>query len=97
MVGTDDAAALAGGPVDQRCGAVQADIAEGARHTVAATDHDDALADEAEGVEIAGLGNIVQVADHLPGRGEDPFPLGGKEAGVGIDPPRQAEAAHPDR
>jgi hypothetical protein len=31
------------------------------------------------------------MANHLPGRGEDPFPLGGKKAGVGIDPSRQAE------
>ena len=46
-----------------------------------------------EGVEIAGPGNIVQMADQLPGRGEDPFLLGGKEAGVGIDPARQAEAS----
>ena len=91
MVGTDDAAALAGGSVEQRSGAMQTDIAEGARHTVAAANHEDALADELEGVEIADRGNVIQMANHLPGRGEDPFPLGGKKAGVGIDPSRQAE------
>ena len=79
------------GPSSSLRATVQADIAEGARYSVAAANDDDALADELERVEIAGLRNVVQMADHLPGRGEDAFPLGGKKAGVGIDPSWQAE------
>ena len=60
---------------------MQADIAERTRHTVAASDHNDALTDELEGVEIAGPGDIAQMAHYLPGRGEDPFAFDGKEAG----------------
>ncbi len=90
MVGADDAAALAAGAVQQPRRAMQADIVEGPRNPVLAAHHDDAFADEVEAVIVAGVRNVVQMADHLPGRRQHLVLLGFEKAGVGIDPARKA-------
>ncbi len=91
MVGADQAPALAGRAIDQPGGAVAADIVEAADHAVLAADHDDAFAQIIEGVVAAGRGQVVLVADHLPGGAEQTLPLDREELGIGIEPGRQAD------
>ena len=52
--------------------------------------HDDRLVEEIEGVIVARLGDVVEVADDLPRRPEHPLGLVGEEFLVVIEPARQA-------
>src|SRR6266849_9163955 len=48
-----------------------ANIEKGAQAAVVAADHKERLAVDVNGEELAGLGNLVEAADHLPVGGED--------------------------
>src|SRR5882672_10818715 len=64
-------AAMACGPVEQPRRAMAADIVERADSAVVAAQCNDRLAEIIEGDVIAGVRDIVDVADDLPGRAED--------------------------
>jgi hypothetical protein len=84
-------AAVAARPIDHPRGAVAANVVEGADLVVVAAHHDQALAEEVEGVEVPRLGNVRQVADDLPAGAEHRRLLRLEEICVVIDPAGQAE------
>ena len=59
---------------------------------VLAAHRDQGLAEEIEGMVIAGIGYVVEMAHHLPGSREYPLLLGLEEIGIAVDPPRQTES-----
>ena len=67
-----------------------ADIGEGAQRTVIAAHDDDALAEIVDRVEIAGVGDLVLVADDLPRRPQHTLDLDRMIFGIGIEPAGQA-------
>jgi hypothetical protein len=68
-----------------------ADVVERAHHAVVAADDDDRLVEEVEGVIVARLRDVVDMADHLPRRPEHPLGLVSEEFRVMIEPARQAQ------
>jgi hypothetical protein len=77
-------------PIEEPRGAVPAGVVEAADLAVFAADHDDALAQEVEGVEIAGAGHVVDVADDLPALAENELLLELEELRLAVYPARQA-------
>ena len=91
VVGADEAvAAVAAGAVGDPRGAVAADVVEAAHHAVGAAQGEDALVQEVEGLVVAGVGHVVDVADDLPGLPKQRPLLQLEEARVGVEPRRQA-------
>ena len=56
---------------DDGGGVVAADVEEGAELVVVAADDDDGFAGDVGGEEVAGVSELVEAADGLPGAGED--------------------------
>ena len=91
MIGAGQPLGAARLAVDQPRAAVAADIGEGAHHTVAAANHDHALAEQVERAPVASVWNVVGVADDLPRRADQPLHLDPEIFGIAIDPAGQAE------
>ncbi len=72
MVGTDYAAGtMSGCAVEQPGSPMAAHIEERLDAVVASADHDQGLTEKIQGVIIAGIRDVIEVADDLPRRGED--------------------------
>jgi hypothetical protein len=68
-----------------RSGAMAADVEEAAEFPVGAADNKKRFADQFSGEEVAGIFDLIDVADDLPGFGEDVFLLGGGDHGIGVE------------
>src|SRR3546814_6795428 len=91
MIGTDDAhAAIALRPVEKPRRPVPADIVERAHLPVMAAHGEHQFAEEVERMIITGLRDVVDMADELPGRHEQPFGLQLEELRIEVGPGRQA-------
>src|SRR5262249_21038508 len=87
MIGTHDArAAVAVPAVEEARGAVAADVVEGAHLAVLAAHDEGALAIDLEAAPVAALGNVVEVADEVPGGEEYLLPLERHEIGIEVGP-----------
>src|SRR6185295_7074286 len=72
VIGTDQAmAAIARFAGRNARGAMAASIVEATHHAIAAAQREKFLAQNIERVVVAGLGDIVDMADEMPGAGED--------------------------
>ena len=82
VIGADDAAgADAARTIEQARGAMTAHVVERAHRAVVAAQREQHLADEVETLVVAGLRDLGDVADHLPGRAENAFALEREEFG----------------
>jgi hypothetical protein len=87
MVGTDDPpAAAAARSVEQPRAAMPADVMESPHPAVIATHSDQRGFEEIQGLEVAGVRNVVDVTDDLPGGAKDPFALEREEFRVYVSP-----------
>src|SRR5689334_8297268 len=92
MVRTDDSpGAVPARAVEQAGGAVAAHVMKSAHLSVVAADGEEHLADEVEALVVAGVRNLGDVTDDLPGRAEDPLALEREEFRVGVRPGGKAE------
>src|SRR5690606_15299954 len=76
--------------LQEACCAMPADIVEGADRAIVAAHDKDRLAEKIEGVKVARPGNVVQMADELPRRTENPLRLVREEVLIAVEPGRQA-------
>ncbi len=92
VVGADDASvAMATGSVEKARGAVPAHVVKNPHLAVVAAHGKQHLADEIEHLVVAGIGDLGDVADHLPGRAKDTLAFEREEFRVGVGPGGQAE------
>src|SRR6185312_9221403 len=87
----DPPAAVSPGLIEEPGGAVTAGVVKAANLSVIAAQHDDALAEEIEGMVVAAARHVVEVTDDLPARPEDELLLHLEEFRVAVDPGRQAD------
>ena len=90
MIGADQFLSATAGAIDQAATPVAANIGEGAQYLVCSAHDNDAFADIIEAVPIAHIGNIADMAHHLPRWTEDAVHLKRGEFGIIICPRRQA-------
>ncbi len=69
-----------------------ADVEECLDAVILAAHRDQGLAEKIQRVVVAGIRNVVEVADYLPGRRKYPLLLGVEKIRVAVDPARQTEA-----
>ena len=69
-----------------------ADVEERLDTAILAAHRDQGLAQEIQGVVIAGIGYVVEVAHDLPGRGEYALLLGLQEIRIPVDPAGETES-----
>src|SRR5688500_4826016 len=92
MVGTHDApGAGTARPVEQARAAVPADVMESTDGAVAAADGHQHGPDEIQALVVAGVRNVIDVADDLPGRAEYSLPFELQELRVLVGPRGKAE------
>ncbi len=91
VVGADQpVAAVAGVSVGQARGAVAADIVETAHPAVLAADGQDLFVEDVKSLIVAGLGDVVDVADDLPALRKQLGALQLEEGRIGVQPGGQA-------
>src|SRR5882762_1814373 len=76
-----------------RSSAVAADVVEAAQSMVGAADDQQRLVDQARREVVPGLGDLIAVADHLPGAGEDLVSFLGSDSGIDVEGGRQGPGA----